>query len=264
MQKLGQHFLKNKSVIQKILSAIEPESGSEIFEIGPGHGELTIPLAATCEKNGYDFAAIEKDHELAEALARVLPGTKILNGDALGILPEILNARKTDGKGYKLVGNIPYYITGHLFRMIGELPNKPERCVFMIQREVADRLCAAPPEMNRLAASVQFWAVPTIVCAVPKGDFAPPPKVDSAVIMMKSRETAYEIEPERYYAAMRAIFAQPRKTILNNLSSALAEAPASPKKDSISSSLATLSIDPKARPQNLAVDAIIAIAKTFF
>jgi 16S rRNA (adenine1518-N6/adenine1519-N6)-dimethyltransferase len=262
---LGQHFLKNTAVIKKIVAALDLQSGEIIIEVGPGHGELTIPLAAAAKKIGAKIFAVEKDKELAEALRAKVEGTDI--GDVEIISDDILLFLKTGGASgistspFKIAGNIPYYLTGHLLRTLGELNRKPDRAVLMMQAEVAERICATPPRMNRLAASVQFWAKPKIVARVPRTDFSPPPEVDSAVIELINLPGASNgtRAQETYYAAMRAIFAQPRKTTLNNIAGHV-EAP----KNDLAASLLALGIDPKSRPQDLSVKNIAEIARSFF
>ena len=260
MKFLGQHFLKNRGVIEKIIGAIDPKTEDVIVEIGPGHGELTAAL-----RNAMRIIAIEKDHTLIEPLHQRASNeqwknVEIVEGDALKILPSIINNIGNKASCIKIVGNIPYYITGHLLRVIGELEIKPARCVFMVQKEVAERIAAAPPKMNRLAASVQFWAKPEIVARIPRGDFSPPPEVDSAVIELGANHpgTNEKVHAKRYYAAVHALFAQPRKTILNNL------AAKGGQKQDLAKSLATLGLDPESRPQNLTVEDIHAIANLTF
>jgi 16S rRNA (adenine1518-N6/adenine1519-N6)-dimethyltransferase len=250
MNYLGQHFLKNPAAIKKIVAAINVQPGGTIIEIGPGHAELTFPLAEACKKIGAKIIAIEKDNDLAEKLKTGVANldlekiVTIISEDALTFL-------KQNPEFQILAGNIPYYITGHLLRRVSELKNKPERCVLMIQKEVAERICAEPPKMNRLAASVQFWAAPKIIATLGKGDFSPSPEVESAVIKL---ETQYDQikAPEKYYSTVRTLFAQPRKTILNNLRG--------DNREKTITLLAKLGIDPGARPQNLTIEQIRAIA----
>lgn len=252
---LGQHFLKNRSVTRKIIEALHPTSGDVFLEIGPGHGELTIPLAEQCSEFGCKIIAIEKDGALADQLAeqsmklKTFTHVEIIKGDALKILPTLAE------KKYKLFGNIPYYLTGHLLRLVSELADKPERCVLMVQKEVAERILAQPPKMNRLAASVQFWANVEIIGAVPKSDFVPPPKVDSAILLLKIDVVSKPTTADHYYAAVRTLFAQPRKTILNNLA-----ANSQKNKEDIAQMLQSLGILPSARPQNLDIENIVTIA----
>ena len=158
---------------------------------------------------------------------------------------------------YKIAGNIPYYITGHLFRILSELARKPELGILMIQKEVAERICAAPPRMNRLAASVQFWVEPRILQTVPAADFSPKPKVTSVVISLKTKQPIINVLT--YYAAVRALFSQPRKTIINNLKNGREW-----KEDVLAEKLSAIGIVPNHRPQDLGISDIAAIAKMFF
>lgn len=260
--RLGQHFLKNPAVVKKIITAIDPAAGETIIEIGPGHGELTVPLFEVCRERGARLVAIERDGKIIAELENRLQSLttthdtiEIVSGNALDVLK---NKPAT-----KLVGNIPYYITGHLFRVIGELETKPVRCVFMIQKEVAERICAVPPKMNRLAASVQFWAVPKIIASVSKENFSPSPKVDSSVITLETREGQLEnakkavrgVDADQYYAIVRKLFAQPRKTILNNLKTK------GESSEGVAKALAGLGITSELRPQDLTIERIRLIAE---
>jgi 16S rRNA (adenine1518-N6/adenine1519-N6)-dimethyltransferase len=261
MQKLGQHFLKNKSAIKAIVDALELAPGETVIEIGPGRGALTLPLAEESKRVGASVIAVEKDEELVDELkSPEMEDLQIIHGDILEILPNLISQPSDARTGkYKLAGNIPYYITGHLLRIISELRNKPERCIFTIQKEVAERIVVAPPNMNRLAASVQYWAEPKIITALPASDFSPAPKVDSAIIVLKKKAGAVPGGSESYYSSVRAIFAQPRKTVLNNLAQL-----STTNKEEISAKLQEVGIDPVSRPQNLNIDAIVAIAEKFF
>lgn len=251
MKHLGQHFLKNKSVLEKTVSALALQAGDTLIEIGPGHGELTREIIK--ENGGVKIFAIEKDAELAKELRENFKndsGVRILEGDALKLIPEFVSENKFEN--YKLAGNIPYYITGFLFRILGELIQKPDLSVIMLQKEVAERVADKPPRMNRLAASVGFWAEPKILFPVPRSNFSPPPRVDSAVILLNPRPE--KGDKEAYYSLVRALFKQPRKTISNNLrDSGLPNTEAALKK---------LGINPQDRPQNLDIQNIIALSST--
>jgi 16S rRNA (adenine1518-N6/adenine1519-N6)-dimethyltransferase len=262
MPKLGQHFLKNQSALRLIAEALELKPGDTIIEIGPGHGELTEEIRGRAQRA--KIIALEKDTALAGKLKERFKNEKnieIIEGDALEILGHvpcpILHAP------YKLAGNIPYYITGHLLRIISELGEKPERCVFTIQKEVAERIVAAPPRMNRLAASVQFWAEPKILETLPASDFSPPPEVESAIIQLVTHDKKPELEAaEKYYAAVRTIFAQPRKTVLNNL--AANHSPLANNKEGLLKILQKVHAKPNARPQDLNIGDIEMIAGLLF
>ncbi len=216
--RLGQHFLLHSPTLQRIADAVDPQPGDAIIEIGPGHGELTERLLDKEPKA--KIATIEKDEKLAEALSGKFKANKkieIIVGDALELFPATVSRWARTGH-CKVVGNIPYYITGHLFRLLGELEKKPERAVFLIQKEVAERIVAAPPRMNLLAASIQIWAEPRILFRVSRGHFKPQPQVDSAVLELAPRPPDFShSELLKYYRFLRVLFRQPRKTILNNL-----------------------------------------------
>ena len=137
-KKLGQHFLTNKTKLQKIVRALDLRADDSVIEIGPGHGELTNELRI--KNYELKIIAIEKDEELVRYLQEKFAQDKnieIIEGDILKILPEFAKSRKLKAKSYKIVGNIPYYITGHLLRIIGELKNKPSLVVLTVQKEVA-------------------------------------------------------------------------------------------------------------------------------
>jgi 16S rRNA (adenine1518-N6/adenine1519-N6)-dimethyltransferase len=251
-RRLGQHFLKDRNVLKKITEALEIQSGDFVIEIGSGQGSLTeLLMKAPINK----IIAIEKDKKLALDLKlKNRDGTilEVIEGDALKILPTVTNKLNRE---YKLIGNIPYYITGYLLRVIAELENKPSLIVFTIQKEVAERLTAQPPAMNLLAASVQYWAEPKIITSIPAGSFSPPPKVDSAIISLKTKKVK---DSESYYKFIKILFKQPRKTILNNLAESLEL-----NKDEIGKKLSSLDIKERSRPQNLDLKTIQKMSKIF-
>lgn len=269
MPKLGQHFLRNSSAVTLIVAALELASNDIVIEIGPGHGELTIQTVG----EDREIIAIEKDETLANGLeARTgianNPHVRIVRGDALDVLPGLVTELSTrPGFRYKLTGNIPYYITGHLLRTISELEQQPERSVFTIQKEVAERIIAGPPRATRLSASVQYWAEPKILKILPPGDFSPPPKVSSAILLLSRRPFPVMNEASRYYDAVRTTFAQPRKTVLNNLAGknhTTIQGQTERTKEELFRQLQTAGIDPEGRPQDLTTEDIAKIAELFF
>ena len=257
MRKLGQHFLKNISALQLIASSLAITPDDTIIEIGPGHGELTEFIIAAKPKK---IILIEKDPSLRRILEEKFGGDariNIIEGDALKELPVITSGTGFVQHGFKVAGNIPYYITGHLLRILGELTTKPGECVFTIQKEVAERVCAKPPRMNRLAASVQFWSDTKTIKTLPASDFNPPPKVASAIISLKIN--LHQGDPEKYYAAVHGLFAQPRKMIGNNLAQAVRQ-----PGNIVAERLATIHITASSRPQDLSIENISSIAELFF
>lgn len=290
-KKLGQHFLKNKAKLRKIVDALELKDGDVVIEIGPGRGALTEEIVnkfISLKVNRFKLIAIEKDGNLAENLRNSMEihgdSVEIIEGDALKILPQ-LTYKLTNLKTYKLVGNIPYYITGYLFRILGELEARPELIVLLIQKEVAERVCAkssrfrqarlpdgqgfgGQTKMNLLAASVQFWAEPKIIGYVSRKDFFPPPKVESAIIKL----TTYNQQPitnnlqsitqaDKYYKFIKILFKQPRKTILNNLQPITRNLQLTTNdKQLLTEKLLKFDIKPTARPQDLSIEQIIELS----
>ncbi len=269
-RKLGQHFLINKSAINKIIAALDLKSGDMVVEIGPGGGALTIPLAKKCRELGCKIVAIEKDPELVESIKQkvVSMGAEIREGDALKVLPELIANYLLPTTSYKVVGNIPYYITGKLLRILGELENKPKIIVLTIQREVAERVAAQPPKMNLLAAAVQIWSEPKIIGYLKPSDFKPTPKVASAIIKLLSKSdfdslirggqqiTDYQLLISNYYKLIRLIFKQPRKTVLNNLSTGL-----SISKNKALEMLKKVGLEGTERPQNLNLSQLLQLSR---
>jgi len=266
MPKLGQHFLINKEKIKKIIEVLELKKGDTVIEIGPGHGELTEKLKVKSLK--LKVIAVEKDKKLAGAIRNLIEIQKLRNyveiieGDALKILLKLTKSYKLKTKSYKIVGNIPYYITGRLLRILSELENKPSLIVLTVQKEVAERLIAQPPKMNLLAASVQFWAKPEIIGYISKKDFRPTPKVDSAIIRLsptRANADSTQTNAENYYKLIKILFKQPRKTILNNLTMTMTM---TMTKDEIIEKLKKIDINPNDRPQNLTIKQIIKLSST--
>lgn len=258
MEKLGQHFLTNKTKLQKIADGLDLKADDTVIEIGPGHGELTSFLIEGFQFISSDFQliAIDKDKDLVNFLQEKFKknkNIKIIEGDVLKILPKLISQLPNYSiTNYKIVGNIPYYITGHLLRIIGELKNKPKLIILTIQKEVAERICSQPPRMNLLAASVGFWTESKIIDYIPKIDFRPQPKVDSAIIKLSTYNLKLKTsEIENYYKFIKILFKQPRKTILNNLRE-IKEI----KKEEIIKILEKLEINPIYRPQNLTIEQI--------
>lgn len=224
---LGQHFLTSARVLADILSAAHIRPGELILEIGPGKGVLTRALLAV----GARVIAIERDEVLAKALASEFAGNKnftLITGDAILVLehaaiPELMHTP------YAVIANIPYAITGRLFRILwshATLP-APTRTVVLVQKEVADRMMADIKKgtgMNLLGLATHCYGVPTYIATVPKGAFQPPPNVLSAVIAVKKHEhsplaAAHITHIDDFFGVARAAFQQKRKQLHTSLKS---------------------------------------------
>lgn len=263
-KKLGQVFLKDQDTVQKIIRATEIKPEDQILEIGPGKGVLTEPLLQT----GAKIIAVEKDLSLVKYLERRFANNSnliILQADIRDFLKnKDYTKYKIQDTKYKVIGNIPYYLTSHLIQLILELDKKPETIVLMIQKEVAQRIMARPPKMNLLSTSVQFYAKPKIIYQVPKTAFWPNPKIDSVVIKItpiNTNENADKMLRKNFFKVVKAGFKQPRKLLINNLCVNLKI-----EKDKIKEIFEQLDIPINARPQNLSVENWISLVQqlTFF
>jgi 16S rRNA (adenine1518-N6/adenine1519-N6)-dimethyltransferase len=209
-KRLGQHFLKNKKILKEIIEAAELSKKDTVLEVGPGHGELTKLLG----KNAKGVIAIEKDRDLIPTLKNKFKNSnvKIIYGDIL----KFGNWKFKIGN-YKVVANIPYYITSRFLRSFLETGNKPKMMVLMVQYEVAKRICAKSPKMNLLALSVQVYGRPKFIRKVPKKYFSPPPKVDSAIIKISDIFGKWfrknKIPEKKFFEILHLAFQQKRKML---------------------------------------------------
>ncbi len=238
---LGQNFLIDKNTLNKIIAAADLKKSDTVLEIGPGIGTLTQELAQKAKK----VIAIEKDPVMVNILEKTLENYKnieIIHADALSF--------KLQDSSYKIVANIPYYITSPLIRKFLESANRPSEIILMVQKEVAKRICAKVPDMNLLAVSVQFYAKPEIISYVSKGCFWPSPKIDSAIIKIVPRDSALISADfrDRFFRIVKAGFSQPRKQLGNNFSQKLKK-----NKEEIEVWLKKNGIDPKQRAETLNV-----------
>lgn len=220
---MGQNFLVDENVLHKIIETANLptdrqgiKSDDTILEVGPGLGILTLELAQKAKR----VIAIEKDENLCEALEKILRDQKInnveiINEDVLKIQNSEIES-KFKIKNYKLVANIPYYLTSPLIRKFLEAEKQPECMVLMIQKEVAERICAKPPKMSLLAVSVQFYAKPEIISLVSKNSFYPVPKVDSAIIKIIPQRIP-KIDAGKFFELVKMGFSAKRKMLINNL-----------------------------------------------
>jgi len=253
IKRLGQNFLIDKNVLRKIVEAAELSKNDTVLEVGPGIGNLTIELAKKVKK----IIAVEKDKRMVEILKERLKeerieNVEIVNEDILKFLPSF----KVRGC-YKVVANIPYYLTSRLIRNLLEIERKPKLIVLMIQKEVAQRICAKPPKMNLLAVSVQFYAKPKIVSFVSKNCFWPRPKVDSTIIKIEPKKEDL-IDKDLFFEIVKAGFSQPRKQLINNLSKKLKE-----KKEIIKKFLFKAKILPIKRAEALSIEDWKKLTKIF-
>lgn len=246
---LGQNFLVNRGILDKITSAAEVTKEDTILEIGPGTGVLTKKLS---EKAGR-VVTVEKDRRLIENLKEKFKNTnvEIVKEDILKLDP---SRYSLVASGYKVIGNIPYYITSHLLKTIFESASwrmaQPSLIVLTVQKEVAQRIVAKPPHMSLLALSVQFYSEPKIVSYVSRGSFRPMPKVDSAIIRLAPRlpEGLLLENPEArilFFKLIKTAFAGKRKQLKNTIGLGI---------------LNKAGIRPESRPEELSLEDWLKIA----
>jgi 16S rRNA (adenine1518-N6/adenine1519-N6)-dimethyltransferase len=266
-RRLGQHFLTDRNLLRRIVDALEPAPGDVVLEIGPGKGSLTAELLA----RGVQVVAIEKDERLAAALERgrvggATPGSfRVVTGDALALdwhaLVTAAGAMRPGSRVpvFKVIGNIPYAITSPLIAT-ALVPPLPSRIVLLVQREVAERLAAAPGSKTYGALSVGVQAVCQVeqLFTVRAGAFSPPPTVQSAVVRLTPRATplvqSAELAALRTFVA--ACFSRRRKQLRNVLIAATGQSA-----ERVVEGLRVLGLDPAARPETLAPETFVRLLR---
>src|SRR3990167_11478329 len=251
---LGQHFLHSKSYLNAVADAAHIKEGEVVVEIGPGEGALTEVLL----ERGAKVVAIEKDSRLIPLLREKfkhfdISRFQVVEGDALEF-----DCSKLEAQSYKLIGNIPYYITGALFKKFLTAKHQPSTLVFLIQKEVAQRITGNPstssgsPKESILSLSVKAYGTPKYIKTVPAGAFSPPPKVDSAILAVENisrKNFVNAAHEEKFFALVRKGFAQKRKFLSSNLG------------PSHSNILQNVGVNPKARAEDVPLEQWLALSK---
>jgi 16S rRNA (adenine1518-N6/adenine1519-N6)-dimethyltransferase len=240
---LGQHWLNDQATLRAIVAAAGIKPTDVVLEIGPGLGTLTKELVAVAKH----VVAVEFDTLLAESLSRRVPAANlevvendILSFDFTAMTP-----------GYKVVANIPYYLTSNLIQVLSESSNPPDTAVLLIQKEVAQRVAASPGSMSILSVTAQFYWQVSLGGEVPAELFTPPPKVDSQVLILQRRPQPLfaDTDAKDFFRLVKAGFSQRRKTLLNSLSAGLHL-----DKPSVKTMCSSVGIDTSRRPQTLSID----------
>ena len=240
---LGQHWLKDPEILADIAEAAELTCDDVVLEIGPGLGALTSRLLARANS----VTAVEFDTDLARKLPGQFPGKKltVVNQD---ILQFDLNQLP---KNYKVVANVPYYITSKIVEKLMTAENKPSVAVLLVQKEVAERIAAEAGNMSILSVSVQIFAEAELDIEVPRQFFTPPPKVDSQVVVLRTRNNPL-ITPEDqrdFFRIVKAGFSAKRKKLRSSLSGGLGI-----DKSAVEELLKNAGISPDARAEDLAIE----------
>lgn len=242
-KELGQHWLRDREILAAIADDANLSKDDTVLEIGPGLGTLTSELLRQAGK----VIAVEFDRDLARKLPGQFPGTslEVVNGDILSFdltkLP----------KGYKVVANVPYYITSKIVRALMTSTNRPGVAVLLVQKEVAERIVADLGDMSILAIATQVYAEASLGVEVPKEYFTPPPKVDSQVVILETRPFPL-VAPEdekNFFRLVKAGFSAKRKKLRSSLAGGLAL-----DKQAVEALLTAASISPDARAEDLTIE----------
>ena len=276
---LGQNFLIDKAILAKIVETADLKANDVVLEIGPGTGILTKELARMAKK----VIAVEKDLGMVEILKETVKDFKnveIVHGDILKIsnfppafaerefpifnfkfFPSWTGSRRSGTiSNYKVVANLPYYITSPVIRKFLEEKSQPKIMVLMVQKEVAQKICSQPPDMNLLAVSVQFYAESQIISFVPKDAFWPKPEVDSAILKITPLINANKesIDTKLFFGVVKAGFSQPRKQLASNLEKKLKL-----KNKKVKTWLTNNNINPQRRAETVSLQEWIKLTKSF-
>src|SRR3989338_3626682 len=245
--KLGQHFLKAKWAARALAYAVGIEHGDIVLEIGPGKGALTRELLAIAKEAGAQIVAIEKDEELVVHLNgifkdEIASGTLTVRGeDIRNVTPDTIGL--VSGK-YLVAANIPYYITGEIIRQFLTAKEQPRAMALLVQKEVAKRIISDKESL--LSLSVKVYGTPKIVAKVPRGNFSPPPNVDSAILLIEniSRNFFADLSEELFFKVLHASFKSKRKFLLNNLADSFG-------KEAVASAFEKCGINLKSRAEDV-------------
>lgn len=257
---LGQNFLTSQHVVEKIIEGSQIGPDDLVIEIGPGMGVLTAAAAPQCGK----IIAVEIDSHLIPILEETLAdyhNTEVVNQDVLKVdLNRLIEAEKSgEWSGIKIIGNLPYYITTPIIMKILEDGVKADSITIMLQKEVADRICAGPGSKTygAISVAVQYYCTVHAVAAVSKEVFFPKPKVDSAVIRLDiRRKKPVELCSEAvFFSVIKAGFGQRRKTLLNALTGVCGKT-----KEEISLVLGAVGIESSRRAETLSIEEFASLA----
>jgi len=242
----GQNFLVDRAILQRIIEAAEIEPNDQVLEVGAGTGVLTRELA----KHARRVVAVELERDMLALLAKTtgeFRNVELLARNLLYLDPQEVFEQEP----YKLVANLPYYITAPTFRHFLESGNAPSLLVVMVQYEVAQRIVAGPGDLSLLGVSIQFYGQPKIIAHVPARAFYPAPKVDSAILRVDLRKQV-PLTPEQrdsFFRLVQAGFAERRKQLHNSLTHHLHQ-----KNEEVRASLTAANIDPSRRAETLSIE----------
>ena len=254
---MSQNFLVSRSAVEKIAEALQLREGEPVIELGPGLGTLTAALL----RRGARVIAVDADRDMLDVLAKELghlPQLEARFGDATQLDIEALLPELSAGARVAVAGNLPYAVTGGIFRRLVAQHARVERAVLMVQREVRDRLIGQPGTKQYGALTVFTRGVFDVrsVCIVPAGAFHPPPRIDSAVVELTPRAAPVDVEQKTFVSIVRASFEARRKTLRNALLRVR-------EPELVDRALSAASIDGKRRGETLSCEEFAALAQAF-
>jgi 16S rRNA (adenine1518-N6/adenine1519-N6)-dimethyltransferase len=251
-KRFSQNFLHDAHYIGRIVDAVDPRPGDRVIEIGPGLAALTAPLIARAGQ----VTAVEIDRDLTARLRERFPPSQLalIEADALAL--DWRRVADSDPRPLRIVGNLPYHISSPLLFALLPIADRVRDQHFMLQKEVVDRMAAAPgsADYGRLSVMLQWRYAVTRLFVVPAGAFSPPPQVQSAIVRLLPRPVTDlpDVDPQRFAQVVAAAFGQRRKTLRNALAALLGE-----------SQIRAAGIDPQARGETLTVEDFVALASRF-
>jgi 16S rRNA (adenine1518-N6/adenine1519-N6)-dimethyltransferase len=242
--RLGQHFLTGTWAAKKLVESAGITANDIVLEIGPGKGALTREIL----KTGARVVAVEKDPALVERLREELPRERltIIDADIRGTNPEMIGLKAGE---YILAANIPYYITGEIIRQFLSADAQPKTMALLVQKEVAERILARDKKESILSISVKAYGEPSIAAKVSRGNFSPPPSVDSAILVVRdiSKKFFSEIDEEAFFKIVRAGFSSKRKFLVGNLAKKY-------WREGAAGALAVAGVSEKARAEDISLE----------
>jgi len=263
-RKLGQHFLVDKNILDKIIEFADLRKSDVVLEIGAGVGTLTRELAKQVKK----VVAVEMDKGLCEILretTKEFGNIEIVCRDILKVPSESL-PKKTAASGdntsaiqdFKLIANLPYQITSPVLKEFLVSQHRPEMMLLLVQKEVAEKICAKPPNMSRISVLVQFYSQPEVLAQVSKNCFWPKPEITSNILKIKVySKSPFKIDEKKFFQIVRIGFSSPRKQLINNLSSGLHK-----DKKYVKIWLEKAGIKPERRAETLTVEEWVRLTKS--
>jgi 16S rRNA (adenine1518-N6/adenine1519-N6)-dimethyltransferase len=260
---LGQHFLRSKTALKEMVDAARVARGDIVLEVGPGRGVLTEALIAA----GATVIAVETDTALIPEITEKFRTEAeegrfaLIEGDMLdkNVQKKIFSTPLIGKKEYKVVANIPYYITGLLFRLFLEELRQPASLTFLVQKEVAEQIVSRNNKESILSLSVKVFGDPKYIAKVPREAFSPPPKIHSAIVHVGniSRNRLAKLPEEKFFRVVKAGMSSRRKMLLGNLAERL-----NVSRAELTSVFSALGISPSSRGEDIGVDTWISLART--